>query len=152
MTISQPPGEQPPADETALLTTALNHYWAWYDGWYSRSFQVINYYLVASAILFTAYTSAINGKDYGVAAALALAGLGLTALTAAAVLGGVNTAALAKPGLTELQNRIAGRLRTDPIRTATFEVGIPRRRVIVAVTFGLGSLFNISALIYALIH
>ena len=109
MTVSERPGEQPPEDDTALLTTALNHYWAWYDGRFSRAFQVINYYLVATAILFTAYISAINGKHYGIAAALAIAGLGLTAAMAAAVLGEANAAARAAPGLAELQNRLAGK-------------------------------------------
>ena len=65
--------------------------------------------------------SAINGKHYDVAAALAIAGLGLTALMAAAMLGEVNAAARAAPGLTELQNRMVGRLRIDPIRMATFQ-------------------------------
>jgi len=98
---TQPPGKQSPEDDTALLTTALNHYWAWYDGRYSRAFQGLNFYLVVTAILFTAYISAINGKHYG----LAIAGFGLTALTAAAVSGEVNAAARATPGLTQLQNR-----------------------------------------------
>jgi hypothetical protein len=152
MTASETPGKHPPEDDTALLTTALNHYWAWYDGRYNRAYQILNFYIVASAILFTAYTSAINGKHYGLAAAIALAGLALTALTAASELGHVYVAILAEPGLTELQNRIAGRLRIDPIRMAAFQARITRRRAGIAATFGLGSLINISALLYALIH
>jgi hypothetical protein len=152
MAVSKPPGEQPPQDDAALLTAALNHYWAWYDGRYNRAFQVINYYLVATAILFTAYISAINGKHYGIAAALAIAGLGLTAAMAAAVLGEANAAARAAPGLAELQNRMAGRLRIDPIRMATFHAGRTQRRRSVAVTFGLSALLQISGLLYALIH
>jgi len=152
MAVSEPPGEQSPEDDTALLTTALNHYWAWYDGGYSRALQLVNFYLVATAIVLTAYTSAINGKHYGIAAAIAIAGLGLTALAATAVLIEGNAAALAEPGLTELQNRMAGRLRVGPIRMHKFQAARTRRRVAVAVTFGLGSLLHIGALLYALIH
>src|SRR5215472_19063610 len=108
MTISQPPGEQPPEDDTALLTTALSHYWSVYDGQISRIYQIANFYLVVTAILFTAYTSAINGKHYGLAAALAIAGLGLTALTTAVLLVNANETAQAEPGLAELHNRMAG--------------------------------------------
>ena len=105
---------------------------------------------MATAILLTAYTSAINGKHYGIAAALA--GLGLTALTAAAVLIEGNAAAQATPGLTELQNRMAGRLKIDPIPAATFQPERTQGRGAVAVTFGLAALLNISALLYAVIH
>jgi hypothetical protein len=152
MTASEPPGRQPPEDDTALLTTALNPYWAWYDSRYTRALQLFNFYLVAAAIVLTAYTSAINGKHYGVAAALAIAGLGLTALTAVAVLVEGNAAAQAISGLTELQNRMAGRLIIDPIRAATFQPNRTRTGIAVAVTFGLAALFQISGLLYALIH
>jgi hypothetical protein len=134
-----------------LEAAALNYVWARYDGRTQRAFQMLNYYLVASAIFFTAYTSAINGKHYAIAAALALAGLGLTALAIAALLHELNAAALAEPPLAELQDRIIRRLRIDSIRMASRQTGVRGRRAAVVSPFGLATVLNISAL-YALFH
>jgi plasmid replication initiation protein len=149
MTASELPGEQPPQDDTALLTAALSHSWAWYEERTNRTVQVINYYIVATAIVVTAYTSAIDGKHYGFAAALAIAGLALTAIASVAALKGVNAAALAEPALIEMQERVGARLKIESMRIARLQIGIRQRRAAVAVTFGLGSLIDIGALLYA---
>jgi hypothetical protein len=145
MTASEPPG-----DDTPLLTAALDHTWAWYEGRVNRALQVINFYLVAVAITFSAYTSAINGKHYGVAAAVAIGGLGLTLIASTVTLTVVNGAALAEPALAELQDRVADKLKADSIRIARSQPGIGLRRVAIVITFGLPILLNISALLYAL--
>jgi hypothetical protein len=152
MTISEPPGEQPPGDDTALLTAALSHSWAWYDALTSRAIQGVNYYIVATAVAITAYISAINGKHYGLAAALAVAGLALTVIACAGVFYLVNTAALAEPALTEMQERIGDRLRTDSMRIARLQIGIRQRRAGAIALFGPAAAFDVSALLYALIH
>jgi hypothetical protein len=42
---------------------------------------VVNYYIVATAVVANAYVSAINGKHYLIAAAVALAEMALTMVT-----------------------------------------------------------------------
>src|SRR5206468_3485941 len=93
-----------------------------------RAIQVINFYLVATAILVTAYANAINGKYYRFAAVLAIAALGFTAIGSAAGLAEMDAAYLAEPALDEIQERIADRLGTDSIRIVRLQRSIRQRR------------------------
>jgi hypothetical protein len=153
MTASEPPGEQPADDDTPLLTAALNHAWAWYDGTANRGIQVINYYLVGNAILFAAYTSAINTKNYGLAVALAFGALGVTAVVVTITQIIDNAAELALPALDKLQVRLAGRLDISEIHMAGLvRAKATRVGAAVFITFGGAALFDIGALVYAAIH
>jgi hypothetical protein len=135
-------------DDTALLTTALNHTWAWYDGWTNRAFQVANYYFLASAILGAAYTSAIT-KNHGLAAGIAIGQTGLTALASLAWSHETKAAASAQPALAHLQKRMASSLNMPSVHLARPHE--PKRwRTLVRSGFGLSVLLSVSGLIYAL--
>ena len=98
---------------------------------------MINYYLVGNAILFAAYTSAINGNHYGIAVALALGAVGLTAVafTIAHVI--ENAAELALPALDKLQDRLADKLDVNEMRMARLQrAQATRIDVAVILTFG----------------
>ena len=145
-------GEHPPEDDTTLLVAALNHAVAWYDERVNRALQMVNYYIVASAVLATAYASAINGKHYAVAAVLALFG---TAATAVTLLFGLRQRFSAEPArraLTELQDRVAHRLGIDAVRMTKASPGALWGHDAALIGCGLAFLFDISALLYALIH
>jgi len=162
MTVSEPPDKQPPEDDTALLIAALNHAWTWYDAQVSRTLQVINYFFVASAVLATAYVGAINGKHYPLAAVVALAGIGLTAVVSLIQLRQRVAVQFGAPVLAELQGRLADRLQIDmagmigtrtwTTRKGTTRIGRIARSNISAIAFGLVLLVSIGALLYAVIR
>ena len=105
VTVSKTPDEHPPGDDAALLIAALNHSWAWYDARTNRGLQVVNYFLVAIAVLATAYVSALNGKHYAIAAVIALSGAALTGLTFMTGYRQRRTAAAGELALAELQDQ-----------------------------------------------
>ncbi len=152
-----PPDEQPPNDDTALLIAALNHAWAWYDAQISRGLQVINYFLVATAVLTTAYVSAINGKHYPLAAVVALVGIGLTAVTSLSEVHRSVSVNFGGPVLAELQGRVSDRLRIDMAgiigsQTWTGRTARIARSNYPVIALGLALLVNIGALLYAVIR
>jgi hypothetical protein len=150
MTISEPPSHQPPED-TALFIAALNHVWTMYDTRTDRAYQLLNYYLVASAIVATAYASAINGKQYGLAAVFSVAGIGLSALAFAVGLRVMRTVDDAEPALITLQCQIASKLDIDSIRIV--KAGYQRRTMTIGFpAAALIALLGIGTLLYALIH
>ncbi len=101
-----------------LLMSALEHVTRWNELYRASSMQVINFYLLAAAIIGTAYVSAINAHQYFIAGG---AGLALGAATAGSFIifhrqGGL--AHLADEPLAEVQARIADRLGIDSLRMA----------------------------------
>jgi hypothetical protein len=65
----------------------------------------------------------------------------------------VHGAALAEDALADLQKRIADMLSADTICMTRSQAGRTRqRRAAIAITFGLATLLNVSALLYALIR
>jgi hypothetical protein len=143
---------QPADDDTALVVAALNHSWAWYDARIGRGLQVVNYFLVAIALLATAYVSAINAKLYSVAAVIALSAAALAAVSFSAGIRQRRLASMGELALTDLQDLIATRLEIDsfrmvqspPARTPT------PRYVPSLIAFGLSALLCLGSALYAL--
>jgi hypothetical protein len=146
------PDQQPPEDDTALLTAALNHSWTWYDEHMKRVFQLVNFYLVATALLVTAYANSINRKQYSFAIALAIVGLVLTAIASASALNQATAGGKAQDALSDMEDRIARRLDADSIRIVERQGGIRFTRPAAGIMVGLGAGLFVAALIYAAVQ
>ena len=64
-----------------LLTIALDHVTRLYDSRMANGLQVLNYFLVAAAVLSAAYVSALNGKLHAIGCAIGLLGVALSTVT-----------------------------------------------------------------------
>lgn len=152
-TAEQPEAASLDQDEAQLLIAALNHAWAWYDVRITRGLHVVNYFLVAMAILATAYVSAINAKLYGVAALLGLSGIGLALVSFTVGLRQKEVASVGEAALTDLQDRIADKVGIDSFRM--FRAIRPRgaRRYAASfVAFGMAVLLSLGSVVYALVR
>ena len=104
--------------DIALLTIALDHVSRWHEFRTTSGLQVLNFFLLASAVMSAAYVSAINGRLHTVAGAIALTGV---AVSGAAYLVGRrqrDVARLAEAPLMEIQDRLASDLNIDSLRMA----------------------------------
>jgi DAD family len=152
MTISKPPGEQSPEDDTALLIAALNSVMTEYDAEVNRGLQVVNYFLVATALLATAYVSAINGKHYPIAAVLALTGIALTMVTFVI---GMRQREMARPAsreIAELHGRVVQKLKIESAHEARAEPITRLGPIPDMIAFGLVFVLYVCGLLYAVIH
>jgi hypothetical protein len=147
-------GERKQEDDTALLVAALDHSWTWYDEHMKRVFQLINFFIVATALLATAYANSINKKQYGFAVALAVVGLVLLAVASVSALNQAEAAARADEPLCEMQDRIAlrlevGRPKADSFRMVQYQKGLRYTAPAAAIIIVLAALLFIAALTYA---
>jgi hypothetical protein len=141
-------------EDTALLIAALDHSWTTLDARLNRGLQVVNYYLVAAAILANAYVSAFNAKLYTVAAVIGLSGLALTMVTFAVGFRQRRLAHFSEFALIELQDRLADRLGISALR---LHEEVPRaftfsKTPYSYIAFVLAALLSAGAVPYALIH
>ena len=144
----------PKDNDLALLIAALDHSWNSYEARLSRGLQVVNYYLVAVAILANAYVSAFNDKLYVVAAVIGLSGVALT--TMALAVGGRQRrlAKVSELALIDVQDLVAERLQVGALR---IQREVPAKFSLPSmpftyIAFGIAALLSAGAVAYALIH
>jgi hypothetical protein len=102
--------------EVALLTAALDHAWRWHEFRSNSGLQVLNFYLLAVAVLSTAYVSAINARRYDIAAVVAILGCAVSCATYMVGLRQREVANMAEAPLSEIQDRLATQLTIPSLR------------------------------------
>ena len=103
-------------NDHAELATALDHSWRWFELRVSHGMQMLNFAVVAFALLAAAYVSALSDKLYGIAGAVALlaAAVAITAYLTARRQRQIGWIA-AEP-IREIQRRLAADLGIDSLR------------------------------------
>ncbi|TYK53068.1 hypothetical protein [Actinomadura decatromicini] len=150
MATPEPPSQQVNEDQDQLLVAALGHAWSYYDTRLSRGLQVLNYFLIATAILATAYVSALNNGNDVVAALVAATGIPLSLITFAVGYQQRRLATVGELALVEIQDRLAIKLGLNSFRMAA---PLPRwapRFIPSYIAFLLALALSIAATAYAL--
>ena len=140
--------------DVTLLTTALQHATRWYEFRTTNGLQVLNFYLLASAVMSAAYVSALNGRFHAVASIIALAGVAVSGATYLVGRRQRDFAQLAEVPIKEIQAKLAAELNIDSLRMV--EQADKHRRlwwhspsVMANVIFPLAATISAAAAIYA---
>jgi hypothetical protein len=109
---------EPPVPNKDMLNIAVTYAWNWTDS-YTKSFiQVLNFHLIVSAFVVTAYVTAIVNRVNMLAVVMA-AGAALAALVVLAIQRRYKRhIQLGEEALAELEKVRAGELGTDTLRLA----------------------------------
>ena len=107
------PGDGQDKDKNLLLIAALDHAWHWHELRITCGLQILNFYLLAIAVLITAYVSALNARDHTVSIAVALAAAGGDRFDLYGRCGQDRVARMALIPIQEVEERMAARLEID---------------------------------------
>jgi hypothetical protein len=110
------PGSRKEESKDFLLIAALDHAWRWHDLRINCGLQILNFYLLAIAVLIAAYGSALNARNYTVSVAVALVGAAVTASTYMVGARQDHVARMALASIKEIESRLAAGLEIDSIR------------------------------------
>lgn len=102
-------------DDHAKMATALDHSWRWFELRVSHGMQMLNFGVVAFALLSAAYVSALSDKLYGVAGAVALLAAAVAITTYLTARRQRQIAWIAGPPIREIQRRLAADLRIESL-------------------------------------
>lgn len=121
----------PRADDHAVLATALDHVWRWYELRHVQGIQSVNYFMLASAILSAGYVSALSNKLYMVAGIIGVIGAIVSALAFMSGRRLRQIGMIAEAPMAILQDRLATELNLDELRMlVNLRQGGRRRRAL----------------------
>lgn len=98
------------------LTIPLDHAWRWYDLRINAGMQVLNFYLLAIAVLVSGYVSALNSRNHSLAVVVSLIAAAVTIFIYVIGARQDHVARLALSPIQELEDRLADALDIDSIR------------------------------------
>jgi len=103
-------------NDHAKLATALDHSWRWFELRISHGMQMLNFAVVAFALLSAAYVSALGDRLYGVAGTVALLAAVVATTASLTARRQRQIGRIAVEPICEIQRRLAADLDIDSLR------------------------------------
>jgi hypothetical protein len=103
-------------NDHAKLATALDHSWRWFELRISHGMQMLNFAVVAFALLSAAYVSALGDRLYGIAGTVALLAAVVATTASLTARRQRQIGWIAAEPIREIQRRLAADLDIDSLR------------------------------------